>query len=988
MMKKTLSYIFLSLIFFAGASKVHGQYMTTVAGNGTGGYTVDGVAATIAEINNPNHIAVDAAGNIYIADAQNNRIRKVSIATGLISTIAGTGVAGFSGDGFPAIAAKVNAPCGIALDAAGNIYFSDQGNHRVRKITIATGNISSVAGNGAGTYGSDGVAATSTSINNPAGIVLDGANNIYIADRDNNRIRKVTAATGLISTIAGTGTAGFSGDAAAAVAATLNMPQAVAFDPSGNLYIADGGNNRIRKITTASGNINTVAGNGTVTYGGEGVSALATGFNTPMDVAFDASGNYYVADQGNSRIRKITISSGLVTTATGTGTAGYNGDCISPSAAEINMPVGVAFDASDNLYISDQANSRVREIVPPCSGTPSTGIITSTLTTGCNSYTPTISLNGASTGCDITYQWQSSTDGTTYTSIGGATNISYTTLLTVSSYFKCVVSCVSTGTFFSSTSIYLNVDHPLTVPAITGPSSVCIGSSITLSDTATLGGWTATGGHGTLSSGGVFSGTSAGLDTIMYSESNVCGTYAANIIVSVNPIVAPSVFISANPGTTVCPSTLTTFTALPTYGGASPAYVWHVNGATTGAGATFSYTPSNGDTVTCNLTSNASCLSTTTAVYSVEITVQASILPAVAINDAPWGDSVCIGNSVTWYALPTNGGSTPTYQWSVNGINTGTGSSYTHVPANGDAIAVTMTSSMLCASPMTVSTVDTMTVDLTEVPSLTITANTGDTSCTGYAVTFMAHPVYGGPTPQFHWIKNGVHVATGPTYSYIPTTGDSVKCVLYSSATCRTIDSAVSNAVYMTVVGYSAASILATTSPGSYIRYGQLDTFVAIVANAGSSSSYQWYNSGVVIPGATSATFVSDSLGDMDSIYCVVHCSNPCAIPSVLTSNSTIIHITNLGVHDMLTSIGAISLVPNPNTGNFTIAGSVSGTEANVTVEITNLLGRVVYSGTADVINGAIKKHINVAADLANGVYVLEVISNNDRKIVRFTLNK
>jgi sugar lactone lactonase YvrE len=337
--------------------------INTVAGNGTAGYSGDGGAATSAELHGPNAVAVDTAGNIYIADYYNNRIRKVTASTGDISTAAGNGTAGYSGDGGAATSAELNGPGDVAVDSAGNIYISDLGNNRVRKVTVSTGVISTVAGNGTKGYSGDGGAATSAEIGSDA-VTVDTAGNIYLADTSNNRIRKVTVSTGIITTVAGNGTAGFSGDGGAATSAELNVPDGVVVDSAGNIYIADHNNERIRKVTVSTGKISTVAGNGTAGYAGDGGAATSAELNGPGGLALDSAGNIYFGDFGNNRIRKVTVSTGKISTVAGNGTAGYSGDGGAPDNAEINGPSGIALDSSGNIYIADFENNRIRFVGP------------------------------------------------------------------------------------------------------------------------------------------------------------------------------------------------------------------------------------------------------------------------------------------------------------------------------------------------------------------------------------------------------------------------------------------------------------------------------------------------------------------------------------------------------------------------------------------------------------------------------------------------
>ena len=330
--------------------------ISTVAGGGSVG---DGGAAAAAQLNIPRDVAPDGSGNLYIADSRNHRIRKVD-AAGVISTVAGDGTEGFGGDSGPAAAAQLRFPRDVAPDGSGNLYIADASNHRIRKVDAA-GVISTVAGDRRPGFGGDGGAAVAARLNLPTGVALDGSGNIYIADQHNHRIRKVDA-EGVISTVAGDGRQGYSGDGGAAVAAQLNTPSAVALDGSGNLYIADSFNQRIRKVD-AAGVITTVAGSGTAGSRGDGGAAVAAQLNAPFAVALDGSGNLYIADTFNNRIRKVDTA-GVITTVAGSGTAGFSGDGGAAVAAQLNAPAGMALDGAGNLYIADWGNHRIRRLTP------------------------------------------------------------------------------------------------------------------------------------------------------------------------------------------------------------------------------------------------------------------------------------------------------------------------------------------------------------------------------------------------------------------------------------------------------------------------------------------------------------------------------------------------------------------------------------------------------------------------------------------------
>ena len=333
--------------------EVSSGVIATVAGNGTTGFAGDNGPAIGAQLSAPRGLALDIAGNLYIADSGNNRIREVS--AGVIVTIAGTGVAGFGGDGGAALGAQLNLPCGIAFDSSGKLYIADYYNNRIRQISAGT--IATVAGKGTPGFSGDNGAATSAQLNNPYALGADPAGNLYIADYGNDRIRKVAA--GVITTAAGSGASGFSGDGGTAVGAQLDYPRGVAVDSSGNVYAADTANSRVRKI--AGGVIATVAGNGTAGFAGDGGQAASAQLNQPGAVLVDASGNLYISDSGNNRIRKVSAA-GVISTFAGNGTAGFGGDSGKATAAQLNQPAGMAFDSAGDLYIADLGNSRIRKI--------------------------------------------------------------------------------------------------------------------------------------------------------------------------------------------------------------------------------------------------------------------------------------------------------------------------------------------------------------------------------------------------------------------------------------------------------------------------------------------------------------------------------------------------------------------------------------------------------------------------------------------------
>jgi uncharacterized protein (TIGR03437 family) len=355
-------------IVVPSALAVWGQQYTisTIAGDGQAGY-IDGAVSTDTQLNLPANIAVTSSGTVYIADSGNHRVRMLS--GGNVTTVAGDGTANYSGDGAAATAAELRSPSAVAVDSSGNIYISDTGNNVIRKITSG-GTISTFAGNngfGAG-FSGDGGPAAAAQLSGPVGIALDSAGNLYIADSGNNCIRKVTASTGIISTVVGGGI-GLS-------AGTLNGPVGLALDSAGDIFIADLKNKRIAKyIPGGNPPVKNFAGNGANGFAGDGgqANSFSTMLNNAQGVAVDAAGNVYIADTVNSRIRKVDTNN-VINTIAGTGRQGYSGDGGPATSAQLYSPTGVVVDKSGNIYVADTHNQVIRLLTPSLPAISSGGV--------------------------------------------------------------------------------------------------------------------------------------------------------------------------------------------------------------------------------------------------------------------------------------------------------------------------------------------------------------------------------------------------------------------------------------------------------------------------------------------------------------------------------------------------------------------------------------------------------------------------------------
>ena len=407
--------IFASQEAFASSGDIH-----TYAGLGNAGFSGDGGQATAARLSAPSCVASDAAGNLYISDRANQRIRKIDTA-GRISTIAGVGAAGYSGDGGTAILAKLNNPSGIAVDSAGNVFFADMGNNRIRKIS-ASGTITTLAGTGAARFTGDGGPAASAAVNHAEGIAVDSKGDIYVSDTGNNRVRMIDA-TGIIKTVAGTGAAGFAGDGGPAISAKLNRPVGIALDAAGKLYIADCYNQRVRVVS--SGGITTLAGDGTPGLSGDGGHAMSASLRFPSGVSVTAAGTVYIADWHNQGVRVVNTS-GTINTLAGTGVAGFSGDGAAAGNAGLRYPFGLTTDSKGNIFVADSKNNRVRMIEGPSYALP-VSTIASPVTAGrILSGSSGLTVTGTASAADGVSFVEVSTDGgTTWGTASGTTTWNY-----------------------------------------------------------------------------------------------------------------------------------------------------------------------------------------------------------------------------------------------------------------------------------------------------------------------------------------------------------------------------------------------------------------------------------------------------------------------------------------------------------------------------------------------------------------------------------
>ena len=546
MKKYGLSLVLICLALYHSLP-LHAQIITTVAGGGgsTGSYVGDGGPATAATLNFPMGLFFDSVENLFICDNRNSCIRKIS-SSGIITTVAGIPTSfGFSGDGGPATAAHLYAPTDIAMDRIGNLYIADGPNFRIRKVDTA-GIITTFAGNGTSGYAGDGSPATGAEIFGTAvTLAVDAIGNVYLSSAQS--VRKVNTAD-IITTIAGSPTvSGFSGDGGPATAALLNGVESIAIDKIGNIYLDDRSNYRIRKIDTV-GIIRTIAGNGTYGFSGDSGPATAAEISQVYGIFVDIAGNIYFTDQvGTERVRKISTF-GIITSIAGNGTYSFSGDGGPATAAGFNVPAHVARFKGGNLYVSDRNNNRIRMVVDSnhvphfCGGN----------TINFNVCTSFISVDSLLAVADIdtgqVEKWSLVT-----APLHGAIVSAFNAITTGDTLFPTGLSfaptpgyigfdtikvAVTDGYAYDTTTIYVRIDTSLPYagiilsPGSEVTDSVCIGKILTLTNLTTGGLWSVSNTNASVSLGAV-TGISIGRDTIRYIVTNGCGTDTATKVVAI-----------------------------------------------------------------------------------------------------------------------------------------------------------------------------------------------------------------------------------------------------------------------------------------------------------------------------------------------------------------------------------------------------------------------------------------------------------------------
>lgn len=805
--------------------KISAQIISTVAGNGTIGYSGDGGPAINAQLGDMYYTypAFDNVGNMYIAQNGNNTIRKID-ASGIITTIAGTnGVIGYSGDGGPAINALLYHPTAIAIDNANNIYFADRNGDIIRKID-PVGIITTVSGQATTTCGvGDGGPLAQARFRAISALSFDQLNNLYIADFGCDVIRMVNNA-GIINTIAGNGTHGFSGDGGPATLAQLAYPCKVAIDNTGNIYIPDAQNHRIRKINT-SGIITTIAGTGISGYSGDGGPATLAQLSFPGSVIIDNGNNLYIGDY-NDVIRKIDVS-GNISTFAGTGITGYSGDGGPAILANLRFTEGrISIDNNfNNIYFVNYLDGNVIRKITNCI---TASIIQQPVSvTLCNTGNAAFSIIASNmTGL----QWQVNNGS-------GWSNVS------------------NTGVYSGATTSTLSI-------------------------------------------------TGAGVSMNGYQYRCVVGNSCGNIfsiVVTLNVLTPTTPIISISTSqTTICSGVTATFNAIITNGGSTPVYQWKKNSNNVGTNsAVYSdNTLTNGDQISCQVTSNANCLINNIAMSNIITMIVNPILtPSISITAS--SINICTGATVNFSSLVNNTGNNPSYQWRKNGFPVGINSpSYSDNNLNnGDIIACFLTSNYACSLPISVLS---NTIFITVMPMVTpsITINTPSTSiCPNASAIFTATSQNSGVTPIYQWKKNGILVGNNAT-TYTDNNiiqGDVITCLLTASGNCLTSSTANSNSIMMSIYPNPTVSLDHT----SWLCEGSSRQL-----NAGNFSTFLWND------GSMNQILIVNNIG---TYYVTVSDNNGCKASDTTKITTLLFQPKNFLPRDTtICSYGTISLVATP----------------------------------------------------------------------------
>jgi len=801
------------LLLLIATPLVKAQVINTFIGNGTAVNTGDGGPVISATLNKPSGVNRDAQGNIYIIC--NNVLRKTDGATGIITTIAGDGVSvapsASMGDGGPAISAIFTWMRHVLTDAAGNILIVDYGANNIRKVNAATGIITTVAGNKLNSHNGDGGLAINAGIAGPTSIAMDASGNLYIAETHSNRIRKVDAATGIISTIAGTGVSGFSGDGGLAANAGITAPQYVYTDPLGNLFVIEyttGITCRIRKMNLATGIIQTVAGNGQDGFSGDGGPATGAALSNPAAVVTDKCGNIFITTINDSRIRRVDAVTGIITTIAGDGTNSYDGDGGLAINGKLNNPNGMCIDPQGTLFIADVNNNRLRRIDFP----GAVVFINTPANVVCPAQPITFTTTVFTTSDPQVYQWKKNGIDV------GANSAIYTTTINDKDTIECWLdrstNCYETSPS-KSNPIGMSLLPQPTVRITAAPGNNCGVEGIDLTAVTSnainpVYEWTVNGKN-------VYGNFPTYRAAVTITDSVVCkitcqNLCGATVIVSSQAATLKGrldllpLVTTVSTNTIICAGTPITFTATNESGNLNATFRWLINGTETGVNGTVFTSASLTDSVKveCIMTvPMCPAPPTSTKDYSdpIYVTILPNITPAITI--AASATNICKGTPVFFKATATASGNNPLYQWKINGNNAGTNNTAFSSASlqNGDVVTCFFDAGAVTCSGISTALSNPVTMKVSDVLQPVISISSSDTNiCTGTSVTLTA--AIGGNAAKkiYQWYLNGNKIgANSAVYTSASlANGDKLSCQLEGDSTVCQL-TAVSNNVIITV---------------------------------------------------------------------------------------------------------------------------------------------------------------------------------------------
>ncbi len=885
----------------------------TIASGGNG----SGASAT--QLNVPTGVFVDANGNTFVADYNNHRIQR--FAAGSSSSTSGVTVAG--GNGVGNTATRLNGPSSVFVDSAGNIYVADRFNNRIQKFpagsTSATSGVTVAGGNGAG--------SAANQLNSPMGVFVDASGNIYVGDRNNYRVQKFPAN----STSATNGTTVAGGNGGGAGSNQLSLPYGVYVDSSNILYVTDYGNHRIQRFPANS----TSATNGTTIAGGNGVGSALNQMNNPRSIHIDYFGNLYVADYENNRV--LLFPSGSTSSTNGIVVAGGNGS--GNAANQLSNPYGVFADNAGNLFVTDQSNNRVQKwnaYTPKTTYAPNTtgsftvrvtdrnGCINTSNAVNVNPYVvPAVSITVTDTlicydggvtftatptngGIEPNYLWKKNS-----VTISSDTSSSITLSATLNN--RDTIVCVMTNT------------NACLAPTSATSNSIVISKLLPTTNTTNLS------GCGSVSYNAQTYNTSTVLRDTVRSVRGCDSIY--NVVnINVTTPVTPSVTIVGS-ASTICQTNPVTFTATPTNGGVSPAYQWKLNGINVGTNATtyVNGALANGDSITCELTSDVACVTASTALSN---TVN------MTVNTKP-----NLGNDTTVYVCAGSTRSISTL-YDTAGFTTVTWSSPTPTAVAGGSHSLYVINSVGCS--------DTAVITVTENPLPTIPSisTTGSTSfCFNDSVI-----LNNSATGTLQWLRNNSNIKNATTSRYAARVSGTYKLRVTTINGCTAI---------------SADSVVVTAT--------QLAKPTITLSNdtlfSSSLSGNQWFSSGFSINGATASAYAPDEIGYYTVQVTSGGCTSPISDPFVYYASTATKHFANNSFeHGSL----MVKLYPNPSYGTAYL--QLSGVKNAISITVTGLLGNVVSKYE-------VKKDTRI--DLSNlrlskGIYIITLNEGGNRKELKW----